>query len=322
MKPEEPHHYNKYCFTPIKGVTRNNFEIPFDKIYLRTSSVIYPLEHELLKLKIAEGKRFFNRLNSFRYCYKGINFSFYYSNRETEIQLNPTQWFSYTGMLDAVKVILGDGFRFHRITRLHVFADYPICMEDAIRSIYVKGPRLSRTFGFEIIRRLGEIEELKLNRTFGSLNSRVDTIYNSHKKHGLTYPNVRLESRLNNSKSVGIRKLQELDGIIERNLFSRFEFRRPYSIDSSTLDDKSKYVVMLIDKYGQHEAIKMLRKSSKQHFKKKYGAILDSMLSPIEIEPSKLLNKRINSFLEAEVHPIEHELIKIISESKRGIRPS
>jgi hypothetical protein len=313
--------YSKYSITPIKGIARNDFNIPFDKIYLRTAGSILPLRHEELMAYVASGKRYFQRLNSFRYYYKGIYFSFYYSNSETEIQLNPTNFFSYTGMLEVTKAIMEDGFKFHRITKLHVFADYPICMEDAIRSLYVKGPRLSRTFAFEIIRRFGDIEQLKLNRTFGSLNTRVDTIYDSNKKHGLPSPSIRLESRLNNTKAVGFKKLHELEKIIERNLFSRFEFRRPYSIDTSTVDDKTKYVVMLIEKLGQHEAIKMLKKNAKQHFKKKYGPCLELLLESIDLEPNELLNNRIRAFIKADVHPIEQELVKIIQESKRGISP-
>jgi len=264
----------------IKPKDLNLFHAPCDKIYLQGNGSLDIRELEKFKSTQPIGfLRGYSSFTSFRFHIMGADLFYYQNPRSFQLQLNPSQFRSYSALNEVLKIFLKEKFNEVRIFKLHLFTDIRQRLVDVEKSITVSFKRKTSKYKPAERRtaKSGATNEISFTLGIGSENLDCIKIYNSTTKHGLPDPSTRIERQFSKARVCPITKLSDLHLLSKYNPFTNVHLNKV--IDSSKLTGihlvRYKLLNCLCNKKTLHESMAELRKDNPKHFVRDYRRVLE-----------------------------------------------
>ncbi|MSP18372.1 MAG: hypothetical protein EXR74_02250 [Bdellovibrionales bacterium] len=315
----ELHHGREHSYLHSKlNVAIPDLIAPVDKWYLRVQgnidlTWIEPCRNSYKKPSTRTG--FLMTKTGVYNLPNGAQITVFGSDSETILEINPSQWVSYTGMIKFLEKFFGSFYPEVQVTLEAYHSDTPISLEDAEKSaIYHRKVCLTkRTYHSEAYDRKtrgGRVSETSHTSTAGTRRTRNVKQYNSAKKHGFQDPMTRVEITNPFRKHVYIEHPDDLGTLLERVIFAG-EISHCEVVPHETLSrkqtEKLKGLLIKVHEKGLDLALKESR-TADTNFDRDFKSIVT--LKPIKTELDSHFHKRLKRFIDEPISEIETEIVE------------
>lgn len=296
------------------GISDLHFRIPIDKIWIRSDDEIDT--SWLDSRKIAHHIR---PKDGYHYVCEvklqnSANIVIYVGLKGTEVQINPNQWNSYSGMSGFLERLFGEKYSSTRISKFHFDVIVNQTIEDVTFGIRAKRKSFSKNFIENTVRKSGHIDRVELMSTIGSVIREQIGIYDAAKRHGLKAPATKIEIRDNDPAVIPVKQVQDIPGLLKSKPISRrIELLSLVKMPNLKKKHERKCEIFLAmaDAVGISIAISYFRNrpGTGKNFDRDFKAIF--RLEPFPIDLDALFHADLNAFVNQPMSEFEQELITV-----------
>lgn len=285
---------------------------PIDMIELVVSGQIYYDWLSPCHMEYAPPKRNFPPRTSIRFKLpNGAKITIYASERETRVQLNPSAFASFHGLIQFLQKLFLTKYDSIYVSKLAIHIDVPIPLQDVWKTLLPKGKRTNYTHGSgfpDIYRSGADITELNLTRYLGNPRGKQLKAYDSSWKHGFPSPTSRLEITDVRRNNVEVSHPDFLSNLINTKIFSE-EFSMfevlPATGNSEYRKEQYDEFMVTVESKGLFWSVQEHR-GKNPNFDRDKDKIFTLHPKPYDLD--ELFRERIDRFLKEPISEVE-ELI-------------